>query len=380
MTTMLFNVPASPEQARPCKFLRPLLLALSLSAAVPASGNTSGIATTGVPVTVKDNGDGTVTMANGIVSILIETAKNRINSIQYTSSNSGTPRTVETIQKREHFRWGGFPLGGSTFVYSLAVDPATNGGGCGDVMLLNTSGANGVFEVHYSMLRGSSGFYTTGTLTHRAQDAAGAVGAWGALVWVPADFDWVSLNARHNYWVGPAPARAHGIRVPDSAHELTVLLSGGHAGEFDDKFMDAEDRANLSAWGWSSVGPSGLNIGAWMMSPMEYSDGGPLKRDVATAIDRGVDEAILTGEVGMGGGNSFAEGEVWSKTCGPFFFYVNSIPTSVTNPRQASQLLLSGRARAGGGGKGRVALRVVQAGRLRSGIGPRHGHGQTRNC
>ena len=273
---MLFNVPALPEQARPCNFLRPLLLALVLVVrpAIPASGNTSGIATTGVPVTVKDNGDGTVTMANGIVSIRIETAANRLNSIVYTANNSGTPRAIETLQGREHFRWGGFPLGGSAFVYSLSVDPATNGGSYADVMLLNTSNNKGVFEVHYSMLRGSSGFYATGTLTHRAQDAAGAIGAWGALIWVPADFDWVSLNARHNYWVGPAPARAHGIRVPDSAHELTVLLSGGHAGEFDDKFMYAEDRANLSAWGWSSVGPSGLNIGAWMMSPMEYSDGG----------------------------------------------------------------------------------------------------------
>jgi hypothetical protein len=219
------QIPPAHNRPRPSNFLRPLLLALVLTAAaVPVSGNTSGIATAGPGVTVKDNGDGTVTMANGIVSILIETAQNRINSIQYTSSNSGTPRTVETVRKHEHFRWGGFPLGGSAFVYSLAVDPATNGGACGDVMLLNTSDNKGVFEIHYSMLRGSSGFYTTGTLTHRAQDAAGAIGAWGALVWVPADFDWVSLNARHNYWVGPAPARAHGIRVPDSAHVLTVQL------------------------------------------------------------------------------------------------------------------------------------------------------------
>ena len=151
------------------------------AAALPAFGNTTGIATTGDPVRVKNNGDGTVTMSNGIVSILLEPAQNRLNSIQYTSSDSGAPRTTEILQKHEHYRWGGTPLGGSAFVYSLAVDPATNGGSYGDVMLLNTSDNKGVFEIHYSMLRGSSGFYMTGTMTHRAQDMADAFGSWGTL-------------------------------------------------------------------------------------------------------------------------------------------------------------------------------------------------------
>jgi rhamnogalacturonan endolyase len=325
---------------RPDNLLRPLLLALALiTAAVPVSGNTSGIATTGPAVTVKDNGDGTVTMANGLVSIQIETAANQLDSIAYTTTNSGAPRTVETIKDHDHFRWGGFPLGGRTFTYSLAVDPTTNGGSYGDVMLLNTSDNNGVFEVHYSMLRGSSGFYATGTMTHRAQDKADGAGAWGALTRVPVGFEWVSLNSQHNYSVGAAPASAHGMGVPNSAHELTVLLTGGHAGEMDDKFIYAEDRDDLQAWGWSSVGPKGLNVGIWLMSLMEFSDGGPMKRDVADSIDRGLNEAILTGEVGMGSDGDFADGELWSKTCGPFFYYVNSVPTSVTDPRQASQLL-----------------------------------------
>jgi rhamnogalacturonan endolyase len=320
-------------------FLRPLLVALALGTAITASAGQAGAATTGDAVTVKDNGGGTVTMANGIVSILIETAANRLNSIAYTTNNSGTPRTVETIKDNDHFRWGGFPLGGPTFTYSLAVDPATNGGSYGDVMLLSTSRNNGIMDVHYSMLRGSAGFYSTATLTHRPQDAACGVGAWGALTRVPVGFEWMSLNSQHNYSVGAAPASAHGLGVPNSAHELTVLLSGGHAGEFDDKFIYAEDRDNLEAWGWSSVGSHGLNVGIWLMSMMEFSDGGPLKRDVADSIDRGLNEAILTGEVGMGSDGSLANGEVWSKTAGPFFYYVNSVPTSVTDPRQAAQAL-----------------------------------------
>ena len=328
-----------PIIPRRVDFLRSLLALAFVAAAMPASANTSEIAATGSAVTVKDNGDGTVTMANGIVSIVIETAANQLKSVAYTTNNSGTPRTVETIKDHDHFRWGGFPLGGSTFTYSLAVDPATNGGSYGDVMMLNTSDRKGTFEVHYSMLRGSSGFYATGTMTHRAQDVAGGVGAWGALSRVPTGFEWASLNSQHNYSLGAEPASAHGAGVPDSAHELTVLLSGGHAGEFDDKFIYAEDRKNLQAWGWSSVGPQGLNVGIWLISRMEFSDGGPLKRDVADSIDRGLNEAILTGEVGMGSDGSLAEGELWSKTCGPFFYYINSVPASITDPRQAAEAL-----------------------------------------
>jgi hypothetical protein len=94
-------------------------------AALPAFGNTTGIAATGDPVTVKDNGDGTVTMANGLVSILLETAQNRLNSITYTTNNSGTPRTIETLQKNEHFRWGGTPaFSKSTTRWSVARNRA----------------------------------------------------------------------------------------------------------------------------------------------------------------------------------------------------------------------------------------------------------------
>ena len=62
------------------------------------------------------------------------------------------------------------------------------------------------------------------------------------------------MNAIHNYVLGPTPVLAHDSNVPDSAHELTVQKTGGHAGEFDGKFMCADDCANLAARGWSSVG------------------------------------------------------------------------------------------------------------------------------
>ena len=56
-------------------------------------------------------------------------------------------------------------------------------------MPLNPSDDNSVFELYYSMLRGSSGFYTTAPMTHRAQDETDAIGAWGALTGVPVGFN-----------------------------------------------------------------------------------------------------------------------------------------------------------------------------------------------
>ena len=42
------------------------------------------------------------------------------------------------------------------------------------------------------------------------------------------------------------------------------------------------------------------------MSLMKFSDAGPHKRDVTETIDRGIDEPILTDELGMGQDNRVA--------------------------------------------------------------------------
>jgi hypothetical protein len=61
---------------------------------------------------------------------------------------------------------------GRPITYSLATDPASNGGDYADITLISDpNGTNGVSEVHYSMLRGSRGFYTTHIQTHRSQFA-----------------------------------------------------------------------------------------------------------------------------------------------------------------------------------------------------------------
>ena len=59
-----------------------LLLSISTLANIPGGGTG-----TGANVTVTDNGDGSVTMANGVVSIHVEKSGASINQINYTYNN-----------------------------------------------------------------------------------------------------------------------------------------------------------------------------------------------------------------------------------------------------------------------------------------------------
>ena len=287
-------------------------------------------------VTVKDNGDGTVTMANGIVSIVIVKESSRLNSVKYTYNN-GTEKTTEMLLGKRQYYYGGFMLGNGKYKYKLQVDPNSNGGNYAEVKLTSESADNGVMETYFSMLRGSSGYYSTATMTHRKQDKAFEVGAWGIVTRVPKDFNWISADKKRNFYIGDRTTK--GIRIPHSPHEITICKDGHNEGEFEDKFIYGQDHCDLKAWGWSSVGPGKLNIGIWMMTNMDFSNGGPLKRDVSVYPYSELNNSILTGEVGQGSDGFLAEGEEWTKTCGPWFVYMNNISKEITDPRQAAEQL-----------------------------------------
>ena len=315
-----------------------LSIALSFSPEIASGKNAADGTGAGPDVTVKDNGDDTVTMTNGIVSIVIVKKTGRLNSVTYTYDNDGgAPKTSETLSGKGQYYYGGFSLGSGVYEYSLATDPANNGGNLADVKLFSTTEKNGEMEIHFSMLRGSPGFYSTATMTHRKQDERFEVGAWGVVTRVPPVFNWLSADEKRNWFIG-VPTKK-GVKVPDSPHEITVCLDGTRAGSYEDKFIYGQDHANLRAWGWSSVGQGGLNIGRWMMTTMEFSNGGPLKRDVSVYPYSELNNSILTGEVGMGSDGYMDDGEEWTKTCGPWFIYLNHVPASVTDAKQAAHML-----------------------------------------
>ncbi len=314
----------------------------------PASANNPGGGTgTGANVTLVDNGDGTVTVANGIVAINIGKANARLNSINYTYNNNGTTRTTEVLEAAGQYYWGGFitfPSGAKAvnfsdgpLTYSASVDPSGNRV---DVELLRGDTAqDGTFETHFTMLRGSTGFYTTGVITHGAGDIAENINAFGLIMRVTPSFNWLSADPLRNFFTG-AQSTTPGVRANDIPKESGISTSGGLAGEYGNKFSTALDHGDQRAWGFSSVGPTGTNIGLWQMGHPEYYGGGPLKHDDGV-YGNIIANQILTQELGQGTDSAVGDNEVWSKTCGPWFVYVNNVSSSITDPAQAAQALFN---------------------------------------
>jgi len=100
----------------------------------------------GPNVTVTDNGDDTVTLANGIASIVIVKKTGRLNSVAYTYDEAGTAKTCETLSGKGQYYYGGFSLGNGVFEYSLTTDPASNGGNYADVQLLSSTEKTGSWK------------------------------------------------------------------------------------------------------------------------------------------------------------------------------------------------------------------------------------------
>jgi rhamnogalacturonan endolyase len=345
LKTILFHLPMS-WIGRSGPLLGMLILAAS-SGVSTVRGNIPGGGTgSGPNVTVTEQGDWII-LSNGICTIKITRKGPHLDGLDYTYNNNGAVRTSPTLKGPGQYYYGGFSMGGldiehmnehaSHFTYTLAVDPTTNGGNYGDVMMVSDTANLGVIEVHFSMLRGSPGFYSTAIQTHRAQDLPVDLTAWGVVTRVPGNFNWLSADDARNMFIGIPTSKGTG--VPNSPHEISVALDGTRAGQLDDKFIYGQDHSDLKAWGWSSVGPGGLNIGRWMMTTMDFSNGGPMKRDVSAYPYSELNNSILTGELGMGGDGSFAQGEIWTKTCGPWFMYLNSVPASITDPAAAAQAL-----------------------------------------
>ena len=293
---------------------------------------------TGPNVTIVNNGDGTVTLANGIISLVITTNKSYIARIYYTCNNSGTTVTNKVYDPNGYYFYGGFPLGNGQYTYSVAIDPASNGGDLADIRLISNSATNGVQENHWSMRRGSPGFYVTATWTHRAQDGYNSPGVWGSVMPLPGNFNWLSVDPARNFFVSVESTKS--VPSYNNPHESTINLDGTFAGLYADKFLPGMDHCDQRAWGWSSVGAGGWNVGVWLTTQMEFSDGGPLKRDVSAYPTGDLNNSILTGEIGMGGDGTLAPGELWTKTMGPWFIYFNNV-TNTLDTNAAAQALFT---------------------------------------
>jgi hypothetical protein len=327
-----------------------LLRTTSLMANVPAAI----ISGTSPAVTLTDNGN-TVTMANGIVSILCTKSGATINQINYTYNNGTGTKTLQLLNGGTdggmlYWEYGGF--GGNASTYSIVVNPSTGdsnhpAGSYAEIDLLSTSSTNGTVDIHFSMLRGSPGFYVTAIWNHRAVDGAFGMGETRSNIYAGNIFNWMTVDPGRNKLMEVSPS-ATSIAVPGAPKECYLWTNGIYQGRYDDKYKYSATFGSEQytatpgpqlTWGWSSVGNSGKNVGLWdVNASTEYYNCGPMKRELMSHIGTTILNMFNGSHYAQGLDASFAAGEVWTKVYGPYFVYCNNVPSTEDELSASSDL------------------------------------------
>ena len=307
----------------------------------PAFANIPGGGTgAGANVTLTDSGS-TVTLANGIVSIVCTKSSAQIGTINYTYNNGGGTQTINVLSGNSNggkLYWENSTDEGLTFTYSLVVDPANTGGNYAEIEMVTTSVTNDVLDVHYSLLRGSTGFYVTAIWSHTSANGALSMGECRDNIYAGSIFNWMSVDATRNRLMQVTGGSS--IAVYGAPKECTLWTSGLYSGQYEDKYKFSADLGVQRVWGWSSVGTGGKNVGIWNISASaEYYNGGPMKRELMEHIGTTILNMHNGGHYNMGTDGNFASGEVWTKVYGPYLIYLNNIPNTITGTNRPAQML-----------------------------------------
>ncbi len=316
-----------------------MLLPFSVRANLPGGG------TNGPNVTLVDNG-GTVTLANGTISIVVTKADASIHTINYTFNNTGSPQTINVLgggYSGGKLYWENSSDLGPSYNYTVVANPASTGGNYAEVMLtVSGSGnvSNIMMEVHFSLLRGNSGFYVTPIWIHRNTDSDFSMGECRDNIYSGSIFNWMSVDATRNKLMPVSLGTA--ITVDSGPKEVTLWTNGIYAGQYEDKYKYSADYAVQGAWGWSSVGTGGKNVGLWdVAGSAEYMPGGPMKRELMSHMGTTILNTPHGSHYGGGTDSTFDAGEVWAKVCGPHFIYCDNITNTITVTNTAAQALFS---------------------------------------
>lgn len=314
------------------------LWAGSVRANIPGGGTG-----TGANITLTSTST-TATMSNGIVSIVMTKSSGQITTINYTFNNTGSSQTLNLLSGNSNggkLYWEQSQNQGLVFTYSVVADPSTNGGDYAEVALSSVSEANMPFEVHYSMRRGSPGFYVTAIWTHNSANGAYSMGECRDNIYAGGIFNWMSVDDTRNKLMQVTGGTS--IGVPTAPAECSLWTSGIYQGRYEDKYKYSAAFGDQRVWGWSSVGSGGKNVGLWnVLASAEYYNGGPLKQELMCHMGTTILNMINGGHFGMGSDGNFVTGETWAKVCGPYFIYCNNI--SKTNAAYASDTVAASQA------------------------------------
>jgi rhamnogalacturonan endolyase len=295
--------------------------------------NISGIGN-GPAVTMTDNGS-TVTLSNGIVSIVIAKADAHISSMNYLGTNvlAGGDNGGEFL-----WSWNQPNFQNPVITqYSVVQDPASNGGTLAELDLFaqwNGSGSTAALDVdiHYFLLQGSQGFYASSIISHPASYPDNPGGEFRMYGFLNPTFNWLSVDALRSRLMPVASTPS--VAVTGAPKEFQLWTAGIQQGQYDCKYGYSADLCDEDAWGWSSTSK---NMGVWMTVPSrEYYNGGPMKRELMCHDSQGGVGPVLLQMVNgthytMGSDTDIAAGESFSKTFGPWLIYVNNVAPGTSN-------------------------------------------------
>jgi rhamnogalacturonan endolyase len=300
-----------------------LVTAISVSANIPGGGDG-----TGANVTLVNNGDGTVTLANGVVTAKIKTSTAQI--LQYTYN--GFQVTDGGTAGNNGFYWQG--SSGSSDTWTTIVNPSTNGGNWAMIQIFDSytnSGANADAYRYFALFRGSPGIYSCEVMAHTASMPAGGIDIPSLTGKLGDDiFNWLAQDTGRNQLMQrTSDTTISGIN--NAPKEVTLITTGQLAGRFDCKYDFSGDLGALGFSGWCSTNQV-TNFGLWVVHPSnEYFSDGPMHREILAQMML-VNTTFTGVHYGFHPDMSVAAGEIWSKVNGPFFLYFNKVASGTTNP------------------------------------------------
>ena len=270
----------------------------------------------GAAVTATDNG-GTVTLSNGLVTIVITKASGEVDTITWNG--------VDMLQGGTSGGKLYWELQNGNGTYTLTADPKTNGGEYAEVRL-HTTGTDLDVDIDYALLRGSNGFYATGILAHPAGHAAVNGGEWRSNIYIGTNFDWLSVDALRNKAMVSIADWGAAIAVAGAPKEVEQLTSGPFKGQYECKYSYSADFGQEDAWGFSSTTQ---NIGMWVTKPSgEYYNGGPKKRELTSQAGNALLNMLGGAHYLQGvSDETIASATDLTKIYGPFFYYFNKVST-----------------------------------------------------
>jgi autotransporter-associated beta strand protein len=311
-----------------------------LLSAVPTPANLPGGGTgTGPNVTYVDNGNGTVTMANGIVTAVIGSSSSQIlqltcNGQQVTDGGTGGTSA---------FYWQGTAQNGAEQtgaggILSVLADPANNGGNSAEISIANlyanqsTTNAYAADAYYYfCMFRGSPGIYVAEVMNRTTNFPAGAADIPSFTCKLGTNFNWLAQdNGRNMLRESLADANSATAGINNAPKEVTLLNQGVLAGQFECKYDYSGDLGLLNFVGWCSTGLA-TNFGLWLIHPSrEYFSCGPKHPEIIGQFDM-INCTFKGVHFGFGSDLQFTNGETWSRVCGPMLLYFNQVPPGTPN-------------------------------------------------